>query len=139
MRGSPHYGWLFLLCMLPVGVHAAEQPGLKQRAAHPVPCEEMTIEKLMLMYPGFTPAMPACEKSNSLPATVLRFYSWYMKLSQQAKHIPHQGKEQPDLLPPFDVQWSEIEQYVEYLKHRYPELDTLHFSMGKVSVPDCMS
>ncbi|MBX6379318.1 MAG: hypothetical protein IRZ01_01365 [Thermoflavifilum aggregans] len=129
MIGCRHFGWMLLLGILPVIAHAAGQPGRKSHTAQPVPCEQITLEKLMLMYPGFTPASPACEKQGNLPASVLRFYSWYLKRSQQQSSlIRRQEKEQPDLLPPFDVQWTEIEQYVEYLKQRYPELDTLHFS-----------
>jgi hypothetical protein len=85
------------------------------------------VEDLILMFPGSTENI-CTDSKNETHKSVLEFYRWYLKNETRLKAFTVKQKSSIDFIPLFNINWEEMQQYVNSIRKNYPGIDTVHLT-----------
>ena len=87
------------------------------------------------IFAGPIPAHAPCTTSASQPNQgIITFYRWYLQnLPRITRNMSREERNREDLLPPLNLSWKELSQYVALIRRNFPGLDTIKVAIAPPS------
>lgn len=90
------------------------------------------MEDFLFVEPASDQTTDCTDHNTQMQQGVITFYRWYLENSGRIS--AYEAREQngeEDMVPPLNISWNRLQQYVIYIRKNYPQLDTIRVPQAK--------